>query len=223
MMMKRFGAVLLGVAVAGALASCSLLEPKQDASTSSQDMNSPTQVATTPSQDATTPTQAATTPSQAAATTPSQAATASSQARDYRGLSEEWQGTWCSAVTASKCINLADLLAQWPDATLHISDNGDDSPLLLQICELGDPCTEADSTYFSYFPVGLGWDCPSEAQLYNKTSCDPDYTSYHDITKPRLKIDPNHEQNAQYVDSEPLYLDPTATGTYDDTTIILYG
>ena len=137
----------------------------------------------------------------------------------YNGLPEQWHGTWCSAVTESKCINLADLFEQWPGSTLYLTDNGDSSITDLEVC-LGGSCSGASTVPFDYLPVGVGWDCLSEAANFRETSCDPDYTSYHDISKPRLKFMLYHEQGPIYVDTEPLYQDPSATGTYGDLSAV---
>jgi len=125
---------------------------------------------------------------------------------DYQGLPEQWHGTWCGSVTPSDCVNLADLFAQYPGSTLYVTDNGDNATTDLLIC-FGGGCSGASENAYTYFPVGVGWDCPAAAVAlgYGQTYCDPDYTALHDISKPRLRYVPGHQQNQAYTDTEPLY------------------
>ena len=71
---------------------------------------------------------------------------------------------------------------------------------------MGDSCTTAASMYFTYSPTGVGWDCKAYAEpTYGLPGCDPDFTSAHDTTRPRLRIDPNHQQGELFSDTEPMY------------------
>jgi len=136
-------------------------------------------------------------------------------------LPSELRGTWCSQTNKAKCINLDHVLAKYPNASFELFPSGPDSPQFFNLCLEGTPCVSSDEVNFYYFPVGAGWNCLDEAAEFSLTTCNPDYTSSHDVTKPRLKILYNH-QDTEYADTEPLYLNPSATGTFDDLTVI-YG
>jgi len=134
--------------------------------------------------------------------------------RDYTGIPTELQGTWCSATDKSKCINFADLRAWWPEMTVELTEQGDEASRYYEFCLEGEPCSTSTAALFEYLPVGVGWNCEDVMEYFD--SCKPDYTDAHDVSKPRVRLIPSHQQNEYFIDTEPLYLDPSATGTFGD-------
>lgn len=129
------------------------------------------------------------------------------------------EGVWCTRSGQSPyggagdpCFSLDSLREQYPGMTGPRSIDSDQDaagPSGFEIClevEPGGGCTMAASIYLMYFPVGVGWHCPSQgAAWFDQPGCDPDWTSAHDTTQPRLRIVPNHQQNELFFDTEPLY------------------
>lgn len=142
--------------------------------------------------------------------------------RDYTRVPEELQGTWCRDADESKCINFADIIELWPEATIDFADPGNGSPTDVFVC-LESLCTVPTSFSFEYYPVGVVWNCKEKAESYGLSSCNPDYSEMHDVSRVRLRkpIDnfkPQH--NPEYYDNEPLYLNPSAFGLFGDLSVL---
>ncbi|MCL2785049.1 MAG: hypothetical protein FWD55_06370 [Propionibacteriaceae bacterium] len=150
---------------------------------------------------------------------PSSAPGSSDSSPKYYDLPVELQGTWCRYSDDTKCINLADVLTGWSEAYFKPFDGQLDTPEFFTIC-LDDDCPVASQVGFLYFGIGVSWNCQDMAAEYGMSECDPDYTSSHDVTKPRLTLVPNHQHGRDYIDSEALYLNPSATGIYDDLSVV---
>lgn len=128
------------------------------------------------------------------------------------GLPQELRGRWCTRSDREKCFDGIETLANYPEAFVY--DAYDDDVLgstFYTLClspDLGeDGCTVAMSMYLEYFPPGVDWDCPRwKVATGDFPACDPDFTSAHDASLPRLVIPLNHQHNVNYVDTEPMYL-----------------
>ena len=59
----------------------------------------------------------------------------------------------------------------------------------------------AAKMFIDYFPVGVGWNCVQQWAA----GCNPDFTSAHDPSMPRIVIPYNHQQDELYHDNEPMY------------------
>lgn len=125
------------------------------------------------------------------------------------------QGDWCSTDAARECFSLATTLVANPDAFVQSVSRSDfiDGATEISLCLVADigpeSCSTAASMFFRFFPEGVEWDCgklASEGALpYGFTACSPDYTLAHDVFKDRLIRVPNHQHDAAYTDSVPMY------------------
>ena len=124
------------------------------------------------------------------------------------GFPDEIQGEWCTRPEApeQECFSLAALAQEFPDLTF-----GDASPYTAgatsyKIClvlDMGDSCSMAGRTYYLYLPAGVDWDCNSMNTF--GMVCDPDYSSLHDASEPRIMLLYNHQQDVVYHDTVPMY------------------
>lgn len=126
------------------------------------------------------------------------------------GLPAALKGKWCSRIKPDNCFDAADKLAQSPDFFVASSSPAEDAPGATDytFCfahEFGNSCSTAGSMYVRYYPVGVGWDCSKNRWAPRLSSCVPDYSTAHDITKPRIVVLPNHQQGNVYFDTEPMY------------------
>lgn len=124
------------------------------------------------------------------------------------GYPDELQGTWCTRSGPDECFSLTDILERFPDAYLDHENASDEVPgasdyaLCLEL-----ECSTAASMYLRYFPAGVEWDCRDiEVSQAGWPDCDPDFTSDHDSSVPRLVQLMNHQQDVNYVDVPPMYL-----------------
>ncbi|MCU1513607.1 MAG: hypothetical protein JWO10_697 [Microbacteriaceae bacterium] len=120
------------------------------------------------------------------------------------------QGTWCKKSDATDCFSESTTLNKYPDAFLHDSSPADASGgTVYTLClerDQGDGCTSAAEMLVEYLPAGVVWDCVAlEVKHVGWPSCNPDFTSAHDSTKPRVVILPNRQSENDYVDTEPMY------------------
>lgn len=143
--------------------------------------------------------------------------------RDYGSIPAELRGTWCSTADPSRCINLADFVAASGAASMDYTAPSD-QPGRLAVCLKDDQgagqCSMSQTVLFEYLPAGMEWSCLAAAKAYDLASCDPDYTSEHDASQPRLRWVVLHQQGSAYEDSEPLYRNPSATGTFGDLSVL---
>lgn len=129
------------------------------------------------------------------------------------GLPGELGGKWCSRLNPGNCFSVVEKKAQYPDLFLKFSGPAADAPGATDytLCightpGAGNACITAESIFVRYYPVGVGWDCSRNYYHEQLPTCDPDYSSAHDVTKPRIVVLPNHQQGTVYYDSEPMYL-----------------
>lgn len=124
------------------------------------------------------------------------------------------EATWCSIDDPSECVRLADLVAEHPDGGFPDGTQiASDEATPVSFCasyDLGDDsCTMAATSSFRYIPPGVSWDCEAEARQspfdFRTSGCEPDYTWAHDDRFPRLVRVPNHQHDAAYYDSVPMY------------------
>lgn len=125
---------------------------------------------------------------------------------------------WCTK-SGDECFDLAEERKEHPN--LFISWNGNVSETEVTgvgICLEDDltqirngvvdrDCSESMRVSIEYYPVGVGWNCSdaSSRGWDDLTKCVPDYTNDHDLTKDRIVIRPNHQQDAVYHDMPPMY------------------
>lgn len=146
----------------------------------------------------------------AAATTPSRSPSPAAAA--IPGLPDALSGKWCTRAAPTTCFDGAEIKKRSPAVQVETAGPSDHVPgatdytLCLQL-DLGDHCTTASSIYLRYFPAGTPWNCARmlAASGFRLPSCEPDYTSAHDPSEPRLIIRPNHQQAPTYIDSPAMY------------------
>lgn len=130
------------------------------------------------------------------------------------GLPAELSGKWCTAsgVNPSECFDEAEVKAKYPQIRVASIDPAEHAPgakdiaLCIQM-DLGDHCTTASSMFLRYFPTGVGWNCV-QAEVsggYHFPACKPDFSSAHDLSRPRLVHLLNHQQGTDYYDTPPMY------------------
>lgn len=120
------------------------------------------------------------------------------------GFPSELQGTWCKRSDTSDCFSLTAEKQKFPQMVLESSGRSDDGTIGYTLClelDMGSSCSMAATMFIDYFPVGVGWNCGQQWAA----GCDPDFTSAHDPSKPRIVIPYNHQQDDLYHDSEPMY------------------
>ncbi|MBE4716586.1 alpha/beta fold hydrolase [Pseudarthrobacter sp. AB1] len=127
------------------------------------------------------------------------------------GFPAELKGKWCSHLNPDNCFSIADKKARFPDLFVAYSGPAVDAPGATdyQFCiehVPGNSCPPLVSMGVRYYPTGIGWDCSKNYYAEQLPTCDPDYSAAHDITKPRIIVPPNHQQDRVYHDSEPMYL-----------------
>jgi hypothetical protein len=129
------------------------------------------------------------------------------------GFPDELQGKWCSE-DGKTCFSASELLAEHPQAFVQSTDpsykvkGATDFSICLARDMGADSCTTAASMFLRYFPQGVEWNCDAfaaEGRLDGFTSCRADTVVAHDMTKDRLIILPNHQQDTEYIDSVPMY------------------
>lgn len=128
------------------------------------------------------------------------------------GLPNALSGKWCTRTGPTSCFSDAETKAKFPSIRVDSSNPADRVPgatdytLCIQM-DLGDHCSMASTMFLRYFPVGVGWNCGrSEVPgAYNFPACDPDFSSAHDVSQPRLVRLLNHQQGTNYVDQAPMY------------------
>lgn len=138
-------------------------------------------------------------------------APATPSAAEIPGLPPALGGNWCSRSTPKTCFSDAETKKKYPAVRAMGSSPATDAPgatdyhLCIKL-DLGDDCTTASTIYLRYFPSGTAWDCVQREVVMNRwPACDPDYTSFHDSSEPRLIVRPNHQQATNYIDAPPLY------------------
>lgn len=129
------------------------------------------------------------------------------------GFPSQIQGEWCRRGDSSSCFSLAEIRQTYPSAFL--SDSGPDELVpgvtAYAICLEHDlpgtnECTMAASKVIAYFPAGVGWNCVAVmVRNWGLPACNPDYSAEHDASKPRIVIEPNHQQDSDYHDAPPYY------------------
>ncbi|WP_285117321.1 hypothetical protein [Leifsonia sp. fls2-241-R2A-40a] len=138
--------------------------------------------------------------------------TLSAPAPTLPGLPAELSGRWCPRSGQDVCFDSAELLSRWPNA--FVSDTSKDYPVPgateYGICAEADmgpnECSMAASMFIAYYPPGVSWNCVQvEVIGQGWPSCDPDFTSSHDVSQPRVTILYNHQMDPQFRDSEALY------------------
>lgn len=139
----------------------------------------------------------------------SQPKTFSSQ--EMGGLPNELSGTWCTHSTPQTCFSAAEVKKGSPEARVMRPSPSTQAPgatdyVLCLKLDLGDHCTTANTIYLRYFPAGATWNCVQTQVVVNDwPACQPDYTSSHDSSQPRLLRLPNHQQSPNFIDSPPMY------------------
>lgn len=120
------------------------------------------------------------------------------------GFPNELEGTWCKRSDTTGCFSLTTEKQKYPQLALEDVSRSDDGSTTYSIClefDLGASCSMAATMYIDYFPVGVGWNCIQQWAA----GCNPDFTSAHDPSMPRIVIPYNHQQDEQYHDNEPMY------------------
>lgn len=125
-------------------------------------------------------------------------------------LPSELRGRWCTS-EGDGCLDGAQLISEYPDATVESVEavaavpGALDYALCLDLLEQGS-CGMATSMYLRYFPAGVVWDCV-EVEVVGEgwPGCSPDFSSAHDVSRPRVVVLFNHQHDTMYRDSEPLY------------------
>ena len=185
---RVFSAVAVTLALTGAVAGCAVFESSQPEPTAAAPSDSPTQ-SVSPSP-----------------TVPASAPPVSGPSID--GLPAELEGAWCSSLDAA-CFSFAQLRAQYPDVILASGDEISlEGPAFFEFCLTPDTagtCDLASTALYEYFLPGVPWECQDAADAIGLPSCDPDYTSLHDISRARLLNVPNHQMNDLYQDVPPFY------------------
>jgi hypothetical protein len=128
------------------------------------------------------------------------------------GLPPALSGKWCTRSAPVSCFSDAETKKNSPEARIEYQGPSDSVPgatdyTLCIRMDLGDGCTTASSIYLRYFPAGVAWNC-TEAEVadgFRKPACDPDYTTEHDVSQPRLVRLVNHQQAPTFIDSLPMY------------------
>ncbi len=139
-------------------------------------------------------------------------AAATPAASSIPGLPPALSGKWCTRLAPTSCFSDAETKKNSPEAKVEYQGPADSVPgatdyTLCTGLDLGNGCTTASSVYLRYFPPGVAWNC-QEAEVANgfrKPACDPDYTTAHDVSQPRLVRLLNHQQAPTYIDSLPMY------------------
>lgn len=139
-------------------------------------------------------------------------AAATPAASSIPGLPPALSGKWCTRLVPTSCFSAAETKKNSPEAKVEYQGPADSVPgatnyaLCIQL-DLGDGCMTASTVYLSYFPPGVAWNCQvaEVANGFRKTACDPDYTTEHDVSQPRLVRRLNHQQGPTYIDSPPMY------------------
>ncbi|WP_454698233.1 hypothetical protein [Arthrobacter humicola] len=127
------------------------------------------------------------------------------------GLPNALSGTWCTRSTPGKCFSAAEIKKASPEARVMEPSPSTQAPgatdyVLCVKMDLSDHCTTASTIYLRYFPAGVTWNCvQTQVVLNDWPACEPDYTSSHDSSQPRLLILPNHQQSPDFIDSPPMY------------------
>lgn len=131
------------------------------------------------------------------------------------GLPAELSGNWCtepSGTIPAECFSDTDKKKQFPQIRVDSIDQADRVPGAkdLHLCiqmDLGNDCSMASSIFLRYFPAGVGWNCTKSEVPgdYNFPACAPNYSSAHDVSRPRLVRLLNHQQGTNYVDTPPMY------------------
>ncbi|MFF1632283.1 hypothetical protein [Leifsonia sp. NPDC058248] len=130
------------------------------------------------------------------------------------GLPAALQGKWCTKSTPGECFGAADIISRYPHAFVYGSSSTPEIPGATDygIClesDMGDgSCSMAASEFIRYFPVGVGWNCVQATTEQGYPSCDPDFTTSHDPSQPRVVRLHNHQQDTVYHDSEAMYRVP---------------
>ncbi|WP_411700479.1 esterase/lipase family protein [Conyzicola sp.] len=125
----------------------------------------------------------------------------------------ELRGDWCPQSAGSSgdnCFSFAEMRAEYPDSTVDFYESDSRIPGVkgIHVClqlDLGVTCATASSMYLDYLPAGVPWNCEMWAAEAGWPGCDPSFTSAHDESKPRLRINLNHQQGESYGDTEPMY------------------
>lgn len=137
-------------------------------------------------------------------------------AREDDQIPPEISGKWCT-ISQDECIDLATERSEHPNLFVQKqSDAYSGRGGGFKVCLDGDldritdgqlerECSMAASMFIDYYPLGSQWDCGSQLEEWGLPSCDPDYSDYHDVAKERIVIRPNHQQDAVYHDSPPMY------------------
>lgn len=126
------------------------------------------------------------------------------------GFPEVIQGVWKTSqeAHATEGFSLFLLAQQYPALELEAINPDTPAPgaTTYSIC-LEPGCAMASMVFVAHFPAGVEWDCLRDgADVASGQGCDPDFTSSHDTSEPRITVLPNHQHNEDYLDSEPLYL-----------------
>ncbi|MET4622903.1 hypothetical protein ABIE18_004383 [Arthrobacter sp. 2762] len=131
--------------------------------------------------------------------------------RSVPGMPEVLKGKWCSHSIPGDCFSANEYLAKYPGFRFHSSSpargvpQATDYVLCLEL-DLGDSCTTAMTIYLRYFPPGVAWDCVKiEVVGEGWPGCNPDYTSEHDASEPRVVKLLNHQHGTNYSDAIPMY------------------
>ncbi|RII43478.1 hypothetical protein DWB68_02430 [Galactobacter valiniphilus] len=139
------------------------------------------------------------------------AASSAAAAPSVKGFPAELQGEWCS-MDGKNCFSLAEFRAENPESFLSSKSastevRGATEYTVCYVRNMGsDGCTTSASMFLRYLPDGTAWNCKTMgAPRFNFSKCKPDYTKDHDVSKARLVIQPNHQHDADFVDSQPLY------------------
>jgi len=141
----------------------------------------------------------------------SQRGVAGASERGIFALPTWLSGKWCVRSDPADCFDSVRIGEEFPQAFTTSIQSVDSLPEVMEvhIClepDLGDGCTTAASMFLRYFPAGSEWNCQAmEADPYLWPRCEPDFSDSHETALERIVRLPNHQQNDNYVDSEPLY------------------
>nr|CAD47903.1 hypothetical protein [Paenarthrobacter nicotinovorans] len=140
------------------------------------------------------------------------AAPSSPRPSSIPGMPAAVGGKWCTRSTPAICFSDVETKAKYPSIRVQYAEPSDPPPgatdytLCIQM-DLGNGCSTASTIFLRYFPTGVGWNCVQAEVLrgFKKPACDPDYSSAHDTSQPRLVVLLNHQQGPTYSDQLPMY------------------
>ncbi|WP_394162292.1 hypothetical protein [Galactobacter valiniphilus] len=135
------------------------------------------------------------------------AASSAVAAPSVKGFPAELQGDWCS-VDGKHCFSPDEVRSENPESFLDSKSastdvRGTTEYTVCYVRNMGsDGCTASASMFLRYLPAGTDWNCMTMgAPKFNVSECKPDYTKDHDVSKARLVIQPNHQRDADFIDS----------------------